>query len=50
MTNINIHVDGVSKRFKDVVALDDVSVRFNTGILYGIIGPALYRFPYRMRW
>lgn len=40
MTNINIHVDGVSKRFKDVVALDDVSVRFNTGILYGIIGPA----------
>jgi ABC-2 type transport system ATP-binding protein len=40
MTNINIHLDGVSKRFKDVVALDDVSVRFNTGILYGIIGPA----------
>lgn len=40
MTDINIHVDGVSKRFKDVVALDDVSVRFNTGILYGIIGPA----------
>ena len=40
MTNINIHVDGVSKRFKDVVALDDVSVRFNTGILYGMIGPA----------
>ena len=40
MTDINIHVDGVSKRFKDVVALDDVSMRFNTGILYGIIGPA----------
>lgn len=40
MTNINIHVDGVSKRFKDVVALDDVSVRFDTGNLYGIIGPA----------
>ena len=40
MTNINIHVDGVSKRFKDVVALDNVSVRFNTGNLYGIIGPA----------
>ena len=40
MTDINIHVDGVSKRFKDVVALDDVSMRFNTGIVYGIIGPA----------
>ncbi len=40
MTNINIHVDGVSKRFKDVVALDDVSMRFDTGNLYGIIGPA----------
>lgn len=40
MTNINIHVDGVLKRFKDVVALDDVSMRFDTGNLYGIIGPA----------
>ena len=40
MTDINIHVDGVSKRFKDVVALDDVSMRFDTGNLYGIIGAA----------
>lgn len=40
MTDINIQIDGVSKRFKDIVALDDVSMRFNTGNLYGIIGPA----------
>lgn len=40
MSDIQIDIDGVSKRFKDVVALDNVSVRFNTGNLYGIIGPA----------
>lgn len=40
MSDIEINVDAVSKRFKEVVALDDVSMRFNTGILYGVIGPA----------
>lgn len=40
MSDIQIDIDCVSKRFKDVVALDNVSVRFNTGNLYGIIGPA----------
>lgn len=40
MSNIEIHVENVSKQFKGVVALDNVSMRFNTGNLYGIIGPA----------
>lgn len=38
--NIEIHVKNISKKFKDVVALDNVSVRFECGELYGIIGPA----------
>ena len=38
--NIEISVDTVSKTFKDAVALDNVSLRFKSGILYGIIGPA----------
>ena len=40
MSNIEIHVENVSKQFKGVVALDNVSMRFNTGNLYGVIGPA----------
>lgn len=38
--DIAIHIKNISKRFKDVVALDDVSMRFSGGNLYGIIGPA----------
>ncbi len=40
MNKIQIDVSGVSKRFKDVVALDDVCIRFEPGNLYGVIGPA----------
>lgn len=38
--NIEIHVANVSKRFKDILALDDVSMHFESGNLYGVIGPA----------
>lgn len=38
MVEIDIH--GVSKRFRDLHALRDVSMRFETGKLYGVIGPA----------
>lgn len=40
MNKIEINVSGLSKRFKSVVALDDVCVRFKPGNLYGVIGPA----------
>lgn len=40
MNNIEIHVENVSKKFKEVTALDDVSMQFNAGNLYGVIGPA----------
>lgn len=40
MNNIEIHVENISKRFKEIVALDNVSVRFRDGYLYGVIGPA----------
>ena len=40
MSNIEILVENVSKSFKEVIALDNVSVRFETGSLYGLIGPA----------
>ena len=40
MNNIEISVQNVSKQFKDVLALDNVSVRFHGGVLYGVIGPA----------
>ncbi len=39
-TDIQIDVTNVSKRFGDVIALDDVSMDFRSGHLYGIIGPA----------
>ena len=38
--DIEIHIENVSKRFKEILALDDVSMRFESGKLYGIIGPA----------
>lgn len=38
--DIEIHIKNVSKRFKEILALDDVSMRFESGKLYGIIGPA----------
>ncbi len=38
--NISIHVENISKRFKEILALDNVSMRFKNGNLYGIIGPA----------
>ena len=37
---IEIYVENVSKRFKKITALDDVSMRFENGNLYGVIGPA----------
>ena len=37
---IEIYVENVSKRFKQITALDDVSMKFENGNLYGIIGPA----------
>ncbi len=40
MNKIEINVSNVSKRFRELVALDDVSMQFKTGNLYGIIGPA----------
>ncbi|MCM1294950.1 MAG: ABC transporter ATP-binding protein [Muribaculaceae bacterium] len=39
-SNIEINVVGMSKRFKNIVALDDISIRFQPGNLYGVIGPA----------
>lgn len=40
MNKVEIGISNVSKKFKDIVALDDVSMRFETGRLYGVIGPA----------
>lgn len=40
MSDIEIHVDRVFKRFQDVIALNGVSLRFQNGNLYGVIGPA----------
>lgn len=37
---IGIDISGVTKRFGDVVALDNVSMHFNPATLYGVIGPA----------
>ena len=37
---IGIDISGVTKRFGSVVALDNVSMQFNPGTLYGVIGPA----------
>lgn len=40
MSNVEIDIQGVAKRFGNVHALRDVSMRFETGKLYGVIGPA----------
>ncbi len=40
MNEVSIDVHNVSKSFAGVVALRDVSLKFHTGELYGIIGPA----------
>ena len=40
MNKIEVNISNVSKKFKEVNALDDVSMRFETGKLYGVIGPA----------
>ena len=40
MNKVEINISNVSKKFKAVSALDNVSMRFETGKLYGIIGPA----------
>ncbi len=39
-TDIQINVENVSKRFGELVALNDVTMGFRGGHLYGIIGPA----------
>lgn len=40
MNDIEIHVDRVFKRFRNVIALNGVSLRLENGNLYGVIGPA----------
>jgi len=40
MNRVEINIENVSKRFRGVNALDNVSMHFETGKLYGIIGPA----------
>ncbi len=40
MNTVAIDIRNVSKRFKGASALNDVSMHFETGKLYGIIGPA----------
>ena len=40
MSDVKIHVQNVSKHFREIMALDDVSAQFNGGVLYGVIGPA----------
>ncbi|MDE5615670.1 MAG: ABC transporter ATP-binding protein [Alphaproteobacteria bacterium] len=40
MNKVEINISNVSKKFKSVAALDGVSMRFETGKLYGVIGPA----------
>ena len=40
MTHIILNIDQMTKRFGTITALDDVSMRFETGHLYGVIGPA----------
>lgn len=37
---IGIDISGVTKRFGSIIALDDVSMHFTPGTLYGVIGPA----------
>ncbi|MEX1286509.1 MAG: ATP-binding cassette domain-containing protein [Acidimicrobiia bacterium] len=39
MTTPIIEADGVTKRFKETVALDDLSLAFEPGIVYGLLGP-----------
>jgi ABC-2 type transport system ATP-binding protein len=38
MTNL-VHLDGVSRRFGEVVALDDVSLDIDSGRIVGLLGP-----------
>lgn len=40
MNNIEIQISDIEKHFRGVHALNGVSMNFNTGGLYGIIGPA----------
>ena len=40
MKQIDIHISGVSKYFGRVCALDNVTISFMRGNLYGVIGPA----------
>lgn len=40
MIEIKIKISDISKQFKDITALDNVSMNFQTGNIYGIIGPA----------
>ena len=37
---VSIHVEGISKRFGDAVALDDVSLEVETGSLTALLGPS----------
>ncbi|MBD5391621.1 ABC transporter ATP-binding protein [bacterium] len=40
MNNVVINISNVTKQFGPTVALDGVSMRFDDGNLYGVIGPA----------
>ena len=40
MNNVQINISKIHKNFKDTDALKGVSMTFETGKLYGIIGPA----------
>ena len=40
MNNVEIDILNIHKKFKDTYALKGVSMHFQTGKLYGIIGPA----------
>jgi len=39
MSNFAIHIDKISKSYKDILALDSVSFDVNQGELFGLIGP-----------
>ena len=39
MSEAAVVLDGVSKRFADIVAVDDLSLTVPSGVVYGILGP-----------
>ncbi len=39
-TSVSISIQGLSKNFGEIVALDDVSLDIPRGIVYGLLGPS----------